>query len=270
VAIIVLSASTCSGGRYIAEQLAERLGYVVFSHEDVIDDLVSGNGSADEVRQALQYAPSFFERLTYDKERQLARFRTAFLQRLQRDNVIYHGIAGHFLTKGLSGMLKVRIVGDIKIRVQCEMNRDGISESEAYRSIIERDQVRRKWSRALYGVDSNDPTLCDVMIHIKQFSVDDAIDMISRMVTMKQFALTSRSLAKLRDTILAAAVKEVLSDDAPRVAVTARNGVVAVRVPATGFNDDILVEAVNELARTVPGVVNVKIELAPVVPFGSS
>lgn len=269
MAIIVLSSSTCSGGRYVAEKLAERLGYSIFSHEDVIDDLVSSNGSADKVRKALQHAPSFLERFTYERERELSRFRTVFLQRLQRDNVIYHGIAGHFLTKGLGGMLKVRIVGDIKLRVECEMKRDGVTESEAYRAILERDEVRKRWSTALYGVDSNDPTLCDIMLHIKQFSIEDAIGIICQVVAMKQFSTTSRSLAKLRDTILAATVKEVLSEQAPRVVVTARSGVVAVRVPATGFNDEVLVGAVNELARKVPGVVNVKIELAPVVPLGS-
>lgn len=269
MAIIVLSSSTCSGGRYIADRLAERLGYSVFSHEDVIDDLVAGNGSADKVRHALQDAPSFLERFTYDKERQLSRFRKVFLHRLQQDNVVYHGIAGHFLTKGMNGMLKVRIVGDIKMRVECEMKRDGMTESEAYRTIIERDEVRKRWSVALYGVDSNDPTLCDVMLHIKQLSDDDAIALICQMVTMKQFATTNRSLAKLRDTVLAAAVKDVLSDEAPRVTVTAKSGVVAIKVPATGFNDEVLTGAVNELARKVPGVVNVKIEMVPVVPFGN-
>lgn len=269
MAIIVLSSSTCSGGRYIADRLAERLGYGVFSHEDVIDALVAGNGSADKVRHALQEAPSFLERFTYDKERVLDRFRTAFLKRLQNDNVIYHGIAGHFLTKGLNGMLKVRIVGDIKMRVECEMKRDGITESEAYRAIIERDEVRKRWSVALYGVDSNDPTLCDVMLHIRQLTIEDAISFVCQMVSMKQFATTSRSLSRLRDTVLAAEVKAVLDEHAPRVTVTAKNGVVVVKVPATGFNDEALIGAVNEMARLVPGVINVKIELAPVVPFGN-
>lgn len=269
MAIIVLSSSTCSGGRFIADRLGERLGYAVFSHEDVIDDLVAGNGSADKVRHALQEAPSFLERFTYDKERELSRFRTAFLYRLQQDNVIYHGIAGHFLTKGLNGMLKVRIVGDIKMRVACEMKRDGISESEAYRAIIERDEVRKRWSIALYGADSNDPTLCDVMLHIRQFAIEDVISFICQMAVMKPFATTSRSLAKLRDTVLAARVKEALDEHAPRVTVTAKNGVVVVKVPATGFHDEALTGAVNEVARLVPGVVNVKIELSPVVPFGN-
>lgn len=268
MAIIVLSASTCSGGRHIAEKLAERLGYGVFSHEDVIDVCVSENGSARKVRSALKDAPSFLDRLTYDKERSLSLFRTAFLRRIQSDNVIYHGIAGHFLTKGLSGMLKVRIVGDIKMRVECEMKRDGRSESEARQVIIERDEERRRWSVALYGVDSNDPTLCDMMLHIRQFSIDDTIDIIARMVTMKQFSSTSKSLARLRDTVLAAAVKSALSENAPRVAVSAKSGVVAIKVPATGFNDEMLIGAVEEIARTVPGVINVKIELSPVAPFG--
>ncbi len=71
-------AITCSFFKYLqwrtvcCEKLAERLGYSIFSHEDVIDDLVSGNGSADKVRKALQHAPSFLERFTYDKERELS------------------------------------------------------------------------------------------------------------------------------------------------------------------------------------------------------
>jgi hypothetical protein len=147
------------------------------------------------------------------------------------------------------------------------MKRDGMTESEARQAIIERDDERRRWSVALYGVDSNDPTLCDVMLHIRQFSIDDAIDIISRMVTMKQFVSTSKSIGRLRDTVLAATVKSAISEHAPRVTVSAKSGIVAVKVPATGFNDEVLSGAVEEIARSVPGVLNVKIELAPVVPF---
>ena len=41
------------------------------------------------------------------KEKFIAYFQAAFLKCLKRDNVVYHGLAGHFFLRGISHALKV-------------------------------------------------------------------------------------------------------------------------------------------------------------------
>jgi hypothetical protein len=50
--------------------------------------------------QALHSAPSIFDRITFGKEKYVAYIRAALLDQAQKDNLVYHGLVGHFLLQG--------------------------------------------------------------------------------------------------------------------------------------------------------------------------
>ena len=81
--------------------------------------------------RALHDAPSVLERFTYGKEKYLAFFEAAFLEHVRKDNVVYHGLGGHFFLKKVNHVLKVRILADLEDRVRLEMEREKISKDEA-------------------------------------------------------------------------------------------------------------------------------------------
>ena len=120
----------------------------------------------------------FCGRFTYEKETFVAYIRAALLRQVEKDNVIYHGLAGHFLLKDLPHVLKVRIIADMEERVREEMKRENISAEEARRILQKDDGERRKWSKHVYGIDTWDPSLYDLVIDIKCISVDGAVDII--------------------------------------------------------------------------------------------
>ena len=72
-------------------------------------------------------------------------------------------------------MLKVRIVGDLEARVEDEVQREGISAEKAREIITRDDEERRKWALYLYGADSWDATLYDLVIHLKTITVENAV-----------------------------------------------------------------------------------------------
>ena len=81
------------------------------------------------------------------REPYVAYIRAALLRHAQKDNLVYHGLAGHFLLKGIPHVLKVRIIADLEDRVQEEMKRENISAEEARRILLKDDEERRKWSK---------------------------------------------------------------------------------------------------------------------------
>ena len=61
----------------------------------------------------------------------IAFIQAAVLKYFKKDNVIYHGNAGHFFAKDVPHILKVRIIADIEDRVKLVMDREEISRNEA-------------------------------------------------------------------------------------------------------------------------------------------
>jgi cytidylate kinase len=159
MAIITVSRGSYSHGQEVAEKLAGRLGYDLCSREVLLEASQDFNIPEVKLIRALHDAPSILDRFTYGRERYLAYIRAALLERLQRDNVVYHGLAGHLFVRGMPHALRVRLLADFEDRVRLEAAREKISPEEAAAMLRKDDQERRQWSQSLYGADPWDPAL---------------------------------------------------------------------------------------------------------------
>ena len=122
-------------GKEIAEGVAERLGYDCISRDLLLETSRHFNIPEIKLVRALHDAPSVLERFTYGKEKYLAFLQCTFLEHAQKDNLVHHGLAGHFMLKGVDHVLKVRILADIEDRVRLEMDRENISKEEALKAL---------------------------------------------------------------------------------------------------------------------------------------
>lgn len=263
MAVITISRGSYSYGKAVATGVAERLNYELIAREVLLE--ASDEFNIDEVKlvRALHDAPSVLERFTHGREKYVAYIQAALLKHLQADDVVYHGLAGHFFVSGVSHVLKVRIIADLDDRVRLEMERNSVSREEALRVLENDDQERRKWSRQLYGIDTWDPCLYDLVIHIRKLTVEDAVDLICRTVALEQFRTTPASRQAMADLVLAAEVKSRLVDAYPNTRVSAREGVVTVRVPTSGMKEVKVVQDVTAIAEQVEGVTEVQVDTAP-------
>ena len=144
MAIITISRGSYSKGKEVAEKVAERLGYECIAREVLLDASEHFNIPEIKLVRALHDAPSVLERFTYGKERYLTFLESVFLEHVQKDNVVYHGLAGHYFLKGINHVFKIRILADIEDRVRWEMERN-ISAEEALYILKKDDHERRQW-----------------------------------------------------------------------------------------------------------------------------
>jgi cytidylate kinase len=184
--------------------VAQKLGYECISRDILIEASKEFNIPQIKLVRAIHDAPSILERFTGGKKKYLALFRLALLEHFQKDNVVYHGLAGHFFVKNVSHVLKVRIIAEMEDRVKLEMEREGISRAEALRILKSDDEERRKWSRHLFGIDTSDPSLYDIVIHIKKITSDEVVDLICDTVRLEKFQATPESQKAMDDLILTA------------------------------------------------------------------
>jgi len=285
--VITISRGSYSRGKEVAEKVAQKLGFECISRDVLIEASKEFNVPEVKLLQAIRDAPHALDRFTFGKERYTAYIRVALLQNFQSDNVVYHGLAGHHLVEEISHVLKVRIIGDLEDRVQTVMQRAEIfdqaasamkgvsvpglkrsgaprpiSRAKALRILEGIDEARRQWGLHLYGVDTHDPSLYDLVIHIGRVTVEDAADLVAKAASADQFRATAESQQAMDDLLLAARVKGSLVDRYPRIVVTARGGVVYVALESGTHGE---AEGIREAVAQIPGVEKVDVNVYPLV-----
>ena len=263
MAIITISRGSYSKGKEIAEKVAERLDYHVCSRDILLEASEHFNIPEIKLVRALHDAPSVLDRFTHGKERFVAFLQEAFLEHVQQNNVVYHGLAGHFFVADVAHALKVRIIADLEDRVRLEMEREKIDADEARHVILKDDFERRKWGMALYGHDTAEAWLYDLVIHIRKITVDNAVDLICNTVSLPQFRSTPESQKTLDDLVLAAQVKAELITKWPDVKVSADGGKVTVHVEAPVIKERVVCDQILPVVQAMPGVRDAKVHVIP-------
>jgi cytidylate kinase len=256
MSIITISRGSYSNGKEVAEKVAQELGYECVSRDIILEASEEFNVPEIKLIRAIHDAPSILERFTGGKKKFIAYFRAALLEHFQKDNVVYHGLAGHFLVMGISHVLKVRILAEMEDRVKLEMEREGIPKRTALQILKSDDEERRKWSRHLCGIDTWDPTLYDMVFHIKKLTCDDVASLICRAARWEHFRTTPESQQAMDDLTISARVKAALIDLKPDVEVLTENGIAHIRAKSSQVGDD---SHIRRLAERVPGVKGVEI-----------
>jgi len=318
MAIITISRGSYSRGKEIAEKVAQTLGYECISREIL-------NEAADHFKipeakliQALEEAPTMIDRVSFAREKFVAYITEAFLEHVHQDNVVYHGLAGHFFLKDVGHALKVRIMADIEDRVRTELERKKASgetepvelgyvekredlgafsrfmkklenvmaaagmAAEGDRNdavkidpakpldpkevIKRRDEERRQWSMALYGIDTADPSLYDLVLHVHKLGVDDAADIICHTAGLPRFRTTPESRAALDDLLVAARAKAAIVTAWPGVEVTAEKGSVVVHTEATLNQESEVRRRIMDAGLAVTGVKDVRVHVHLITP----
>jgi len=263
--VITISRGSYSRGKEIAEKVASNLGYKCISRDLLLE--VSEEYNVPEIKlvHAIHDAPGILERLNRKEEKYIAFIKSALLNNLKEDNVVYHGLAGHFFVKEVPHALKVRVLADMEDRVRLEIERKGIDADEARRILEKDDKERCKWSQNLYGIDTVDPILFDLVVHLKQLTVDDVVDMICDCVSKEQFKTTPESQRMIEDLSLSAAIYKTLIDVWADIKVCVDNNISVIEIKAPTIAKERLVEEIRKATETFEGITDVKIEYHPVV-----
>ncbi len=217
-------------GKIVAQKVAQKLNYDLISREVLLDASSRFNVPEMKLEKAIHDAPGILERYRHGKQSYVAYIRSALVERVIGGNVVYHGLAGHLLLKGIPHVLKVRINADLERRVAIVMERDKIPAPDARARIMEDDKQRRKWTQSLYDQDPWDTSLYDLTICIDKLSVENAVDFISQAAGTEGFKSSEKSIQKAKDMSVACRVKASLVEEFPNISVTCEYGNVLIYI----------------------------------------
>jgi cytidylate kinase len=257
--IIAITRGYYSSGNEIAEKVAQKLGYGCISREIILEASKEFNIPELSLIHAFEDPPSILDRFTGGKKKYIGFTRSTLLKHLLKDNVVYHGFAGHFFVDGVSHLLKVLITANLEYRIPIVMERDNVSRKEASRFSKKIDDQRRKWGQKLYGIDSWDPSLYDLVLRIDKVMVWDAVDTICRIARLKQFQTSPESKREMEDLALTIKVKNFLMDLKPKVDVYIKRKLAYLVTDAQLSQESEVVNKMGEIMKMLPELKGIKV-----------
>ncbi len=269
MSVVTISRGTFSGGKRLAECLAERLKYRCVDRDAIVEKAAAWGVSHAELRAALEKPPSFLERFRYKRYLYLALVQAALTEEVRGGDVVYHGHCGHLLLKGGTPVLRARIIAPLEYRISMAQDRLRLSYNEVVAYVKKMDNDRRKWAQYLYGVDWEDASLYDLVINLEYIDIEQACNILASTVTQgKCFHFDKKCQATMDDLARASRIKAELALNPGtsnlELDVLCEEG--DVRVKGKVYDTD-QIEQIARIARDVEGVTRVDLdELAPPVP----
>lgn len=261
--IITISRGSYSRGTKIAQKLAEKLGYECVSREILLEASKDFNVPEVKLMHAIQNAPSVLDRIKYGKKQYIAFIRKVLLEHIKKDNVIYHGLAGHYFTRGIPNILKVRIHADLDYRIQVIQKREQVSEEKARQIIQKIDSERSKWSMYLYGQDTTTPELYDIILRIDSLDIDEAVDALANIARRPCFQSTPESLNTINDKFLAACVYSAIIANFPDANVKCKDGIVMISLESSISAEEKIKKKMKKLTKNIDGIKEVRTFVIP-------
>ncbi len=227
--VITISRGCHSHGTEIAERVAQALGYECISREVLLEASRFFHVSEKELLHSIHDAFTLLERITHGRKKYLAYIRAALLEHVKRDNIVYHGYAGHLLIPEIQHVLKVRVIAELEDRIDLLRQRENLSREEAFARIENEDKQRIAWTDYVYEEDVNDAHLYDLVLNIGRLKIEDAAGAICHAARLDAFQATEESRKAINDLALSSHVKAALMEicDAE---VTSDNGRVTIQV----------------------------------------
>jgi cytidylate kinase len=255
MAIVTISRGTQSGGKKLAEMLADKTGYRCVSREIIVKAAEDYGVPEGKLFEAIQKSPSIFQKLTFERERYLAYIQATLCEYAKDDELIYHGNAGHFLLEGVAHVLRIRLVADMPYRIHAATEQLHLGEQEAVKYIERIDKERHKWAHFLYDKDWRSPELYDIVFNLEHYDIDFVCEMVIHALDLPQFRVTPESADAMNNLLIASRLRAALAG-IPKVrldklGVEAHGGDVVIRGKV---RTQELMDAILEAAEHVPGV----------------
>lgn len=271
MAVICISRGTKSGGQAVAECLAERLGYPILGREVAQEAAGQVGIPAHVLQEKMSDRPRVWGRFSSMRRMYLVAVQTALAERAAAGDLVYHGLAGGLLLKGLPGLLSVRLIAPIPTRMQAVMDEFGIEASEAERYIRDLDEARARWVRVMYSEDIGHPSLYDLVINLETLSLQGACALVAATAEAPELAVTGHVKDRMGDFLLSCRVRLALATD-PQVRsfdldAEVHEGVAVITGHAPLRTGGRTGDLVHNIARAVPGVEDVHLHVEWFDPY---
>lgn len=271
MSIITIQRGTKSGGESLAKCLGEHLNSPTLGREVLQEAAAQLGVPAENVGEKMEDRPGRFGRTPLITKLYVAAVRAALAEHAKGGHLVYHGLAGGFLLRSLPGVLRVRLIAPLELRVQALMESHGMDEASAEAYIRDVDDARALWVRNVYGEDIHDSTRYDMVLNLASFSIPEACEVVAAAASRPEFEMTEARMKELEDFRLACQIRLALLEDLGtqtlELDATVKDAVATVTGEAPLLNTGEVGDRVTEIGLAVPGVKEVRLAIEWFDPY---
>jgi cytidylate kinase len=151
MAVISISREIGSAGDYIAQKVAQELGYH-FGDKDIIETVLNQYGFV-QFEKEYESGPGFWAR--FDAQRtKMVDFSNQVIQAMARHgNIVILGRGSFAVLSGFADVLNIRLQAPLSLRVSRVMEQQSIAEPDQAEALVkESDKVRANFVESWYGI----------------------------------------------------------------------------------------------------------------------
>ena len=257
--VIAMTREMGSGGREVAQRVADRLNLTLVLHH-MVEHGIAEHLHVQEgaVHHLLEGGATLLERLRTGNKRLAHYTAEEVLELANQGNVLIRGWGACVILRGVPHVVRVRVCAPMEVREQAVLERSDIKyRGEARREIERNDAAHKITLQSAYGIDGEDSMLYDLVLSTERNSIETCAKLICGLVESPEFRETEASRAILNDKVLEAHVRIKLRE---RFGVGM--GVTGLEAKADGGKivltgmaiHSALVEDAGKLAHAVSGV----------------
>nr|MBN2278445.1 cytidylate kinase-like family protein [candidate division Zixibacteria bacterium] len=194
--IVTISRQRGSQGSYLAEKLAEKLGYQLL-HREIIDEISSSSGYRrkiiesldDKVRSHIElWFEGVFKGIYIDASDYFRQLYKVIMSISELGGVVVVGRGANFILTQDQG-LHVRVVASVPKRIDNLVNYQNLPRELAEIEVKKLDRSRAEFVKNNFGVDINDPRAYDLVINTTFIGIEDAISLVELAMKAKMMML---------------------------------------------------------------------------------
>jgi len=182
--IVTISRQKGSRGSYLADKLAERLGYQLL-HREIIDKICASSGYRRQVIESLDDKTRsnidlWFDGLIKSQYVDASNYFSHLLKIIRsisaHSGVIIVGRGANFILSRSEG-LHIRVIADINTRIENLIRFQDISKVDAESAVKKADKERTDFIYSNFRRDINDSTAYDLVINTTFVEIEEALEM---------------------------------------------------------------------------------------------
>jgi two-component system response regulator CpxR len=257
--ITVFSGSFCQEDAVVREVIS-RTGYRQITDVETVAEASRRSSMAEsKIRRAFSAGTSVFNKFTHEKERSLAYIKLALADMILEDNLLVTYFSGQLIPNTVSHALRVCLIAPMKHRIAAASRQEGISEKEAAKLIMKREEDCIYWIDSLFKIrDPWDASLYDIVIPIDKITLSEAAGLMVENAVKDIVQPTARSQQAIKDFRLAAETEVALAREGHSVRVDADNGAVTLTINKHVLMLSRLQDELKSIAEKVDGVRSVE------------
>ena len=184
--IVTISRQLGSGGEYIAQEVAKKLGFKIYDKK-LVDEIADKAQMRKSQVESLDERSRFFVEECYRALMMDSHFLTSstyfkhlsevVLSVAQHGNAVIVGRGAHFILGGKTG-LRVRIISSTNTRILRVMEEFSLDVDQAARFLKKNDMEKGSFINMHFGQNIDNPDNFDMVINTDEVTFDEAAAMI--------------------------------------------------------------------------------------------